>query len=69
MVSVTGDPATPYQAGVDLAQQLNGSLITVNGNQHTASLQGDACTDTLAIDYLVNLTLPPQGAECTLAPS
>lgn len=69
VVSVTGDPATPYQAGVDLAQQLNGSLITVNGNQHTASLQGDACTDTLAIDYLVNLTLPPQGAECTLAPS
>lgn len=69
VVSVTGDPATPYQAGVDLAQQLNGSLIKVNGNQHTASLQGDACTDKLAIDYLVNLTLPPQGAECTLAAS
>ncbi|MEJ8277336.1 alpha/beta hydrolase [Pseudonocardia spirodelae] len=69
VVSVTGDPATPYQAGVDLASQLGGSLIKVNGNQHTASLQGDPCTDKLAVDYLVNLTLPPQGAECTLSPS
>lgn len=69
VVSVTGDPATPYQAGVDLAEQLGGRLITVNGNQHTASLQGDPCVDRFAVDYLVNLTLPPEGAECTLAPA
>ncbi|WP_344028704.1 alpha/beta hydrolase [Pseudonocardia kongjuensis] len=69
VVSVTGDPATPYQAGVDLAGQLGGSLISVNGEQHTASLQGDPCVDRLAIDYLVNLTVPEEGAECTLMPS
>ncbi|MFP5021984.1 alpha/beta hydrolase [Pseudonocardia phyllosphaerae] len=69
VVSVTGDPATPYQAGVNLAQQLGGGLIKVNGNQHTASLQGDACTDKLANDYLVDLKLPKKGAECTLAPA
>ncbi|MBN9734652.1 MULTISPECIES: alpha/beta hydrolase [unclassified Pseudonocardia] len=69
VVSVTGDPATPYQAGVDLAGQLGGSLIKVNGNQHTASLQGDPCVDRLAVDYLVDLKLPQEGAECSLAPA
>ena len=66
VVSVTGDPATPYQAGVDLAEQLGGSLLKVNGEQHTAALQGDPCIDKLAIDYLVDLKLPPEDAECTL---
>lgn len=69
VVSVTGDPATPYQAGVDLADQLGGSLITVNGEQHGAALQGDPCVDRLAIDYLVDLKVPQEGAECTLSPA
>ncbi|MEQ3554467.1 alpha/beta hydrolase [Pseudonocardia nematodicida] len=69
VVSVTGDPATPYQAGVDLAGQLGGRLISVDGDQHTASLQGDPCVDRLAIDYLVDLTLPEDGAECALPPA
>ncbi|ANY05216.1 alpha/beta hydrolase [Pseudonocardia sp. HH130630-07] len=69
VVSVTGDPATPYQAGVDLADQLGGNLIKVNGNQHGASLQGDPCVDKLVVDYLVDLKLPDEGAECTLAPA
>ncbi|MDN5920653.1 MAG: alpha/beta hydrolase [Pseudonocardia sp.] len=69
VVSVTGDPATPYQAGVDLAQQLKGSLIKVNGEQHTASLQGNACIDDKVVAYLVDLKSPDDGAECTLAPA
>ncbi|MFE7202601.1 alpha/beta hydrolase [Pseudonocardia alni] len=66
VISVTGDPATPYQAGVDLAQQLAGSLIKVNGKQHTVALRGDPCVDPMVVDYLVNLTTPNEGAECTL---
>jgi len=65
-ISVTGDPATPYQAGVDLAEALNGSLLTVEGNQHTAALQGNACVDEIVTAYLVDLQLPPEGASCTL---
>ena len=38
VISTTGDPATPYQAGVDLAEQLGGSLITVAGSRHGAFL-------------------------------
>jgi pimeloyl-ACP methyl ester carboxylesterase len=65
-VSVTGDPATPYQAGVDLAQALNGSLLSVEGNQHTAALQGNACVDEIVTAYLVDLQLPAEGARCSL---
>ena len=32
VVSTTNDPATPYQAGVDLAKQLGGSLLTFDGH-------------------------------------
>ncbi|MGK2882830.1 MAG: alpha/beta hydrolase [Mycobacterium sp.] len=64
VVSVTGDPATPYQAGVDLAEQLGGGLITVEATQHTAVFQSDACVDGYAVDYLINGTLPADGATC-----
>ena len=41
VVSTTHDPATPYQAGVDLAKQLGGALLTFDGTQHTVVFQGD----------------------------
>jgi pimeloyl-ACP methyl ester carboxylesterase len=67
VVSVTGDPATPYEAGVQLADALGGTLLTVEGNQHTAALQGNACIDDIVAAYLVDLELPEGGATCSLA--
>jgi pimeloyl-ACP methyl ester carboxylesterase len=64
VVSTTGDPATPYQAGVDLAKDLGGSLLTFDGTQHTVVFQGDACVDGYAEKYLIDLTLPPSDAKC-----
>ena len=64
VVSTTNDPATPYQAGVDLAKQLGGALLTFNGTQHTVVFQGNNCVDQYAGAYLVDLTLPPPGATC-----
>jgi pimeloyl-ACP methyl ester carboxylesterase len=66
VVSVTGDPATPYQAGVDLAAALGGKLISVQGNQHTASLQGNKCVDDVVTGYLVDLKVPAGQTDCTL---
>lgn len=63
VISTTGDPATPYQAGVNLAKALGGGLLTFEATQHTVFLQ-DACVDKIGIDYLVNLKLPPEGARC-----
>jgi pimeloyl-ACP methyl ester carboxylesterase len=64
VVSTTNDPATPYQAGVDLAKQLGGPLLTYQGTQHTVVFQGDACVDDIAAKYLVDVAVPPPGAKC-----
>ena len=58
VVSTTHDPATPYQAGVDLARQLGASLITYAGTQHTAVFNGIECIDTAVVNYLVDGTVP-----------
>jgi pimeloyl-ACP methyl ester carboxylesterase len=65
VISTTGDPATPYQAGVNLAKALGGALVTYEATQHTAFLQGHACVDDAGVNYLVNLTAPPAGLRCT----
>jgi hypothetical protein len=67
VISVTGDPATPYQAGVSLARDLDARLLTVQGTQHTAALQGIGCVDDIVTGYLTDLTLPPDGSRCTAA--
>jgi pimeloyl-ACP methyl ester carboxylesterase len=64
VISVTGDPATPYQAGVNLAKDLGARLLTVQGTQHTVALQGNACVDTVVTKYLTDLTLPAEGNRC-----
>ena len=64
VVSTTRDPATPYQAGVDLAKELRGSLLTFNGTQHTVVFQGNECIDGFASHYLIDGTLPPAAAKC-----
>ncbi|MDT5009352.1 MAG: hypothetical protein QOH57_969, partial [Mycobacterium sp.] len=64
VISTTGDPATPYQAGVDLAHQLGGGLLTFDGTQHTVAFEGHNCVDDVVARYLVDLALPPKGARC-----
>lgn len=67
VISSTGDPATPYQAGVDLARALGGVLLTVEANQHTVALQGNRCVDDVVTAYLVDLQLPDESARCQAA--
>ncbi|WP_396893339.1 alpha/beta hydrolase [[Mycobacterium] wendilense] len=58
VVSTTGDPATPYQAGVNLARQLQAPLITFEGNQHTVVFSGRECIDSTIVDYFVDGVVP-----------
>ena len=58
VVSTTHDPATPYQAGVDLARQLGAPLITFEGTQHTAVFDGDSCVDDAVVGYFVDRVVP-----------
>jgi pimeloyl-ACP methyl ester carboxylesterase len=64
VVSITHDPATPYQAGVDLARQMGASLITFDGTQHTVVFNGDACVDTAVVNFLVDQNVPPPDLHC-----
>jgi pimeloyl-ACP methyl ester carboxylesterase len=64
VVSTTHDPATPYKAGVDLAKQLHGGLLTFDGTQHTVVFQGNSCIDDYVTAYLINGTVPPKGTKC-----
>ena len=65
VISTTNDPATPYQAGVNLAKALGAGLLTFESTQHTAFLQKNKCVDDAGTRYLVDLTLPPSGTRCT----
>lgn len=67
VVSTTHDPATPYQAGVDLAKELGASLITFDGTQHTVVFHGIRCIDEAVVDFFTKLTVPPAGLRCSAA--
>lgn len=64
VISTTNDPATPYEAGVNLAKAMNGALLTFEGTQHTVFLQGNSCVDDAGTAYLVDGTLPAAGKRC-----
>jgi pimeloyl-ACP methyl ester carboxylesterase len=67
VISTTQDPATPYQAGVNLANDLKARLLTYEGTQHTAFLQGNPCVDRAGISYLTSLQLPAEETRCKAA--
>jgi pimeloyl-ACP methyl ester carboxylesterase len=66
VISTTGDPATPYEAGVTLAKALHGELLTFEGNQHTVALQGNRCVDDVVTEYLIDLRAPAGEPRCSL---
>lgn len=65
-ISNTGDAITPYKGGVSLARTLGGSLLTVEGSQHGASLADNSCINDAVSDYLIRLKTPGDGARCRL---
>lgn len=65
VVSTTGDPATPHENGVTVADRLaTGVLLTHEGDGHTIVFQGDDCVDRIAIAYLVDQAVPPADSRC-----
>ena len=65
VVSTTHDPATPYQWGVRLAEELeNGRLISWDAYNHTAYRSGSECIDSAIDDYLLRGTVPAEGTIC-----
>ncbi|MET7618408.1 alpha/beta hydrolase [Streptomyces sp. NPDC005408] len=65
VVGTTRDPATPYKWAQGLAGQLSsGSLLTYEGDGHTAYGRGSDCIDTAINTYLLEGTVPPEDKRC-----
>lgn len=59
VISTTYDPSTPYQDGVVAADAIDGTLLTVAGNDHTAFKPGAGdCVAQISEQYLVSMTVP-----------
>ena len=66
VVSTRKDPATPYQWGPLVADQLeNGHLVTYEGVGHTAYGEGSRCVDDAVDTYLLKGTVPKKDLTCS----
>ncbi|MEU7697408.1 alpha/beta hydrolase [Streptomyces sp. NPDC039028] len=66
VVGTTRDPATPYKWARSLAGQLSsGTLLTYEGDGHTAYGRGSDCIDTAINTYLLEGTPPAEGKRCS----
>ncbi|MBQ0985390.1 alpha/beta fold hydrolase [Streptomyces sp. F63] len=66
VIGTTRDPATPYVWSRGLAGQLSsGTLLTYDGDGHTAYGRGSACVDQAVNTYLLRGKAPADGTKCT----
>ncbi|AXG78615.1 alpha/beta hydrolase [Streptomyces paludis] len=66
VVGTTRDPATPYKWAQSLAGQLSsGTLLTYDGDGHTAYGRGSDCIDTAINTYLLEGTPPTADKKCS----
>jgi hypothetical protein len=66
VVGTTGDPATPYQQAVGLAEQLeSGVLLTLEDERHTAYGGVSSCIDEAVDAYLIDLVAPVDDTVCS----
>ena len=65
LIGNTNDPSTPYRNSIGMARELaEARVLTVDGYGHTVLLNPSRCAQRLEDDYLVNLSLPPEGTVC-----
>ncbi|MBG0830636.1 alpha/beta fold hydrolase [Planomonospora sp. ID67723] len=65
VIATTGDPATPYEWGPKLTEQLKTAvLVTHKGEGHGAYLSGEACVKKTTDAYLLEGKVPAEGTAC-----
>lgn len=65
VVSITGDPTTPHEGAIELAETLDSALLTVEGEGHgVVSLGTNECVNQAAAAYLIDLEVPEEGVTC-----
>jgi hypothetical protein len=67
IISITGDPPTPYAAGKVLADEIGGTVLTVEGARHTVAQEGiNPCVNDAVAAYLIELKVPKEDQHCRL---
>ncbi len=65
VIGTTRDPATPYEWAVRLRDQLaDASLVTFDGDGHTAYTRSNKCVDGAVDAYYLKGTVPKDGLRC-----
>lgn len=65
VVGTTGDPATPVEWATSLRKQLgNASLVTWEGEGHTAYGRSNSCVTGLVDQYFLHGTVPADNSVC-----
>ncbi|MBS2962788.1 alpha/beta fold hydrolase [Actinocrinis puniceicyclus] len=65
VVGTNRDPATPYSWAQGLASQLkSATLLTMDGDGHTAYLRGSTCINNAVDTYLIYGNVPAEGTVC-----
>ena len=65
VIAMEGDPATPIAWGPGLVNSIGDAvLITSDGDGHGAFLTNSDCVTEVVFDYLIELTVPPDGWRC-----
>jgi len=65
VVGTTGDPATPYEWAVALADQLDsGVLVSYDGEGHTAYNKSNSCVDDAVEAFLIDGAVPASDPMC-----
>ncbi|MDR1153057.1 MAG: alpha/beta hydrolase, partial [Bifidobacteriaceae bacterium] len=65
VIGTTGDPATPYTNAIELTKQLRtATLLTFQGEGHTAFGRGNACVNAVVNRYLLTGKVPREGRIC-----
>ena len=64
VIGSRGDTATPFEWSEGVAADLKSPLVVYEGSGHAQLFGGVKCLDDLAVDYLINGTVPPAGTTC-----
>ncbi len=65
VVGTTGDPATPYEWAVALAEQLDsGVLVSYDGEGHTAYNKSNRCVNDAVEQYFIDGSVPSSDPKC-----
>lgn len=66
VIGTTGDPATPYEQAVALANNVlaNAQLVTFNGEGHTAYGLDSKCINRTVDNYFIKNVVPAEDPDC-----